>query len=96
MSRGWRRLLLGLGLAFLFYSVVCLDVILRARDAYLKGEQAATPQMAFVWYETAATLFTPPESKWSRLSREKMPIAKARWKADLKARGIHFDEAMLD
>jgi len=96
MSLQWRRLLMGLGLAVLFYLIVCADVVLRARDAYLKGEAASSGQMAYVWYETAATLYTPPASKWSLLAREKMPAAKARWKAELKARGIPVDDAMLE
>jgi hypothetical protein len=75
--------------------MVCADVILRAHHAYLEGEKATSPKEAYAWYETAAKLFTPPESRWSRLAREKMPSARERWKAELAAKHIPFDDAML-
>ena len=81
--------------ALLVYASVCADVVLRARHAYLQGEAATRPKEAYAWYESAATLFVPPESKWSRMAREKMPLAKEKWKEDLRARHIPFDEAML-
>jgi len=77
------------------YTMVCVDVVLRAKYAYLEGEKSVNPRDAYAWYESAATLFTPPESKWSRLAREKMPAAKAQWEDDLRRRHIPFDEAML-
>ena len=76
--------------------MVCLDVVLRARHAYIEGERATSAKEAYAWYETAATQFTPPESRWTRLAREKMPIAKEKWKADLRAKHIPFDESQLD
>jgi hypothetical protein len=78
------------------YGMVCIDVVLRARHAYLEGEKAQRPQDAYAWYESAATLFVPPESKWSRMARAKMPEAKEKWKTDLRARHIPFDDAMLE
>jgi hypothetical protein len=96
MSPGTRRLVYFLGLVAAVYAMVCADVVLRARSAYLEGEKAANPREAYAWYETAATLFTPPESRWSRLAREKMPIAKEKWKADLRARKVPFNDSMLE
>ena len=78
------------------YGMVCSDVIWRARHAFLEGEKAANPRESYAWYESAATLFTPPESRWSRRAREKMPAAKEAWKADLRRRHIPFDDAMLN
>lgn len=78
------------------YGTVCADVVWRARHAYLEGERAESPREAYAWYEAAATLFVPPESRWSRLARQKMPLAKEKWKADLLARHIPFDESMLE
>jgi len=93
----WRRRFLWVVAgAAAVYGMVCVDVILRARHAYREGERAADPRDAYAWYESAATLFTPPESRWSRLARQKMPEAKARWKTDLVARHIPFDESMLE
>ena len=139
------------GIVAVFYGMVYVDVVLRARHAWLEGEQywhwsdhpderaafvkekyvhekaeldkkkdagkivkedydrdaellafaeqqelkESTIKYAYVWYQTAVDLFSPPESKWVRLSREKMPLAKERWKAELTAQKVPFDEASL-
>ena len=51
---------------------------------------------AYVWYQTAVDLFSPPESKWVKLAREKMPLAKERWKAELRAKSVPFEDYMID
>jgi hypothetical protein len=51
---------------------------------------------AYVWYQTAVELFSPPNSKWVQRSREKMPVAKERWKAELRAQHIPFEDYMID
>ncbi len=51
---------------------------------------------AYVWYKTAFELFSPPESKWVRLSREKAPLAREKWKDELRSKKIPFEEYMLD
>ena len=51
---------------------------------------------AYTWYETAVEQFSPPESKWVKLAREKMPLAKERWKAELRAKNIPFEDYMID
>jgi hypothetical protein len=51
---------------------------------------------AYVWYQTAVELFSPPDSKWVKLSREKMPLAKERWKTELRAKKIPFEDYMID
>jgi len=78
------------------YAIVGADVVCRARHAYLEGEKAGTAREAYAWYESAATLFTPPESRWSRLARRKMPAALEKWKADLRAQRAPFDDSMLE
>lgn len=134
------------------YAMVYIDVILRARSAYLEGEkywswnldpklkaqalnaafeaqkskldkkmagnkltqeeyqrqleiaafnrdrqlEESSVKYAYIWYQTAVELFSPPESKWVRLSREKMPKAKELWKQELKAKNIPFEEYMLE
>ena len=93
----WRRRLLWLVAgAAVVYAMVCFDVVLRARHAYLEGEKAANPGEAYAWYESAAMLFTPPESRWSRLARAKMPEARARWKAELESRHMAVSDSMLE
>jgi len=51
---------------------------------------------AYVWYQTVVELFSPPESKWVKLAREKMPKAKELWKQELKAKNIPFEDYMLE
>ncbi len=51
---------------------------------------------AYVWYQTAYELFSPPESKWVRLSREKARIAREKWKQELRLKNIPFEDYMLD
>ncbi len=51
---------------------------------------------AYIWYQTTVELFSPPESKWVRLAREKMPKAKELWKAELRAKKIPFEDYMLE
>jgi len=93
----WRSQLLWLiAGAAAVYAMVCVDVVLRARQAYLEGEHASNAGAAYAWYESAATLFTPPESRWSRLARAKMPQAKARWKAELQSRHLQVTDDMLE
>lgn len=153
LKRRWVRVA---GLAALcigaVYAMVYVDVILRARSAYLEGEKYwawyEKPQLkeqalnavfdkekggldkkraagklsqdeynrqleiaafnrdrqkeessikyAYIWYQTAVELFSPPESRWVTLSREKMPKAKELWKQELKAKNIPFEDYMLE
>ncbi len=51
---------------------------------------------AYVWYQTVVELFTPPESKWVKLSRQKMPVAKEMWKQELRSKNIPFEDYMLE
>lgn len=51
---------------------------------------------AFVWYQTAYELFSPPKSKWVKLAREKAPLAKEKWKQELREKKIPFEEYMLE
>lgn len=136
------------GCAVFVLAAVYLDLVLRARSAYLEGEKymewAAKPELkkaaleaelaarekalrasklpapqleqrlalarfeheerlkessvkyAYVWYQTAVELFSPPESKWVRLSREKLPVAKELWKKELDAAKIPYKDYMLE
>ncbi|OGR90021.1 MAG: hypothetical protein A2992_00520 [Elusimicrobia bacterium RIFCSPLOWO2_01_FULL_59_12] len=134
------------------YAMVCVDVVSRAKKAYLEGEKywnwsdhpeqhvqflqgqlatdkkaleeklskntlskdqydrelqllefdhqqqlkESTIKYAYVWYQTAVDLFSPPDSKWVQLARQKMPLAKERWKAELRAKKIPFEDYMID
>lgn len=51
---------------------------------------------AYVWYQTSAELFSPPENRWSALSREKMKAARELWKKELDARKVPYQDYMLE
>jgi hypothetical protein len=51
---------------------------------------------AYVWFKSGAELFSPPESKWARLSRDKMAVAKELWKKELDAQKVPYAEHMLE
>lgn len=143
-----RPLLTVLGCAAFVCAAVYVDLVLRARTAYLEGERRMAwirePELkrealkaelseaqqairklglpetqlrqrlslaefehqerlkesdakyAYVWYQTAVELFSPPDSKWVRLAREKLPVAKESWKKDLDARKIPYQDYMLE
>lgn len=134
------------------YVIIYIDVVLRARSAYLEGEkywrwhenpalkeayfkdklekekselkkkldsgkitekeynvqleviefnnkrqlEESSIKYAYIWYQTAVELFSPPESKWVKLAREKMPKAKELWRQELIKKKIPFEEYMLE
>ena len=147
-----RTLLAILGCAAAVYAMAYVDLVLRARSAYLEGvkylEWETRPELkkayfegklakkeaalkaeaasgklspaelderlelarferdqrvaesnfkyAYVWFQTAVELFSPPESRWVVLSRGKMAEAKALWKKELEAKRIPYKDYMLE
>jgi hypothetical protein len=61
-----------------------------------REREESSIKYAYIWYQTAVELFSPPESKWVKLSREKMPRAKELWKMELKSKNIPFEDYMLE
>lgn len=51
---------------------------------------------AFVWFQTAAELFSPPETRWTRDARARMQEARALWKKELDARKVPYQDYMLE
>lgn len=51
---------------------------------------------AFIWFQTAVELFSPPESKWVILSRAKMISTRELWKKELDAQKIPYQDYMLE
>ena len=51
---------------------------------------------AFVWYQTAAELFSPPESRWSVRARAKMAQTRVLWKKELEAQKVPYQDYMLE
>lgn len=81
------------------YIMIYLDVWFRAKHSYSEAEKAASAgdwKMAYVWYQTAVEQFSPPESKWVKMSRDRMPSALEKWKEDLRKKKIPFEDYMLE
>jgi hypothetical protein len=51
---------------------------------------------AYIWFQTTVELFSPPESKWVKLARKKMPLAKSLWQKELESKGIKVEPYMLE
>jgi hypothetical protein len=137
---------------FLFYLLIYIDVVLRARSAYLEAEkyldwyynpnkkieflekefevekqkldkllaenkiskeeydvkleilnfnkerkiQESSLKYAYVWYKTAIDLFSPPESKWVKLAKEKINKVRQMWKEELQKKGYKIEDYMIE
>jgi len=71
----------------------------RLRLARFEREQSISEsslKYAFVWFQTAVELFSPPESRWVVLSRAKMAEAKELWKKELDSKKIPYKDYMLE
>ncbi len=53
-------------------------------------------KFAYVWFKTAAELFSPPENRWTRLARGRMPVARNLWKKELELQKIPYQDYMLE
>jgi hypothetical protein len=51
---------------------------------------------AYQWYKDTYELFSPPESRWVRMAREKAPVALNLWKQELHAQNIPFEDQNFD
>ena len=143
-----RSALIAAALVAAVYAMARVDLVLRARSAYLEGEKwsewSRKPELkkahfdaelaaregelsqgrldraayerkaglarferdqavaesslkyAYVWYQTAAELFSPPENRWSVLARAKMAETRVLWKKELDARKIPYQDYMLE
>jgi len=137
---------------FLFYLLIYIDVVLRARSAYLEAEkyldwyynpnkkikflekefevekqkldkllaenkiskeeydvkleilnfnkerkiQESSLKYAYIWYKTAIDLFSPPESKWVKLAKEKINKVRQMWKEELQKKGYKIEDYMIE
>ena len=67
-----------------------------AKFDYERNMEESSIKYAYVWYQTVVELFTPPESKWVKKAREKMVLAKEKWKEELRSKNIPFEDYMLE
>lgn len=75
------------------------EYLQRVKLERFRAEEAVSEsslKYAYHWYKTAAELFSPPQSRWVRLSRTKMAQAKELWKKELDAKKIRYEEYMLE
>jgi hypothetical protein len=70
-----------------------LEVLKFDRD---QAVQESSVKYAYQWYKDVYELFSPPESRWVRAARLRAPAAKERWRDELRAKNIPFEEYMLD
>ncbi len=67
--------------------------------ARLERDRAAAEsplKSAYAWFESSADLFSPPDNRWSRLSRRRLEETRELWGKELKARGIPYHDRMLE
>ena len=50
---------------------------------------------AYVWFQTAVQLFSPPDSRWVEKSRLEMPRTLALWKQELDLKRIPYQDYMF-
>ena len=76
----WVKILITVvAVGLIMLGMVWMDVVSRAKSAYLKGEKAYAEENykdALMWYETVIDLFQPPKSKWVRKAEAKIPECK--------------------
>lgn len=50
---------------------------------------------AYVWFQTAVQLFSPPESRWVKRARLEMPKTLILWKKELDSKQIPYQDYMF-
>jgi hypothetical protein len=70
-----------------------LDVLEFDRDFHMNESSL---KYAYQWYKDTYELFSPPESKWVVMARQKAPQTLALWKEELDAKGIKYEDYMFE
>lgn len=58
--------------------------------------QESSLKYAYIWYKTAIDLFSPPESKWVKLAKEKIVKVKEMWRNELLQKGYQVEDYMIE
>lgn len=61
-----------------------------------KRLEESSLKYAYIWFRTAADLFSPPESKWVVMSRAKLAPTLAAWKRELDAKKVPYQDHMFE
>ena len=77
------------------------DAALERKLALAKFErdqqlEESSIKYAYVWFQSAAELFTPPENRWSTRARERVRETRELWKKELDAKKIPYQDYMLE
>ncbi|MFQ3676030.1 MAG: hypothetical protein SNJ64_05760 [Endomicrobiia bacterium] len=59
-------------------------------------KQESSLKYAYIWYKTAIELFSPPETKWVKLAKEKLEPTKQLWKKELESKGYKVEDYMIE
>lgn len=70
--------------------------LMLARFEYGERLKESDYKYAVVWFQTVVELFSPPESRWVKLARQRLPEAMALWKKELDAKKIPYQDYMLE
>jgi hypothetical protein len=69
--------------------------LLLARFERDRAEADSSLRHAYVWFESAADLFSPPESRWSARARVLMAETRERWRRERLAQGLPAEDYRL-
>jgi hypothetical protein len=51
---------------------------------------------AYIWYKTVIDLFSPPETKWVKLAKQKIGQVRQLWKTELEQKGYKIEDYMIE
>jgi hypothetical protein len=66
-----------------------------ARFARDQAVSESSLKYAYVWFQSAAELFSPPDDRWTIRAREQMKATRALWKKQLDAEHVPYKDYML-
>jgi hypothetical protein len=69
--------------------------LLLARFERDRAVSDSSLKYAYLWFESAATLFAPPESRWSARARVLMTETRERWRRERLAQGLPAEDYRL-
>jgi len=70
-----------------------LDIIEFDRDFNL---EESSLKYSYQWFKDTYELFSPPESKWVRMARQKTPQVLDLWKEELRQKKVPFEDYMFE
>ena len=61
-----------------------------------KQIEESSLKYAYIWYKTVIDLFSPPQTKWTKLAKQKIGQVKQLWKAELEQKGYKIEDYMIE